>query len=83
MRVAYFLYRKGGVGAIAKMGGIKLSDGCILIPNSANDEITAMLGSLNVETKKMEIYVSENSLKAWLGQKPTITPKESSINIAQ
>lgn len=83
MRVNYFLYRKCGVGAIAKMGGIKLSDGCVLIPNSASHEITAMLRSLNVETKKMEIYASENSLKAWLGQKPTTTLKESSIKIAQ
>jgi predicted nucleotidyltransferase len=83
MRVVYFLYHKGGVGAIATMGGIKLSDGCVLIPSSVSDEITAMLSSFNVETKKLEIYVSENSFEAWLGQKPTITSKESTINIAQ
>jgi predicted nucleotidyltransferase len=83
MRVTYFLYRKSGVGAIAKMRGIKFSEGCVLIPSSAADEITAMLNSFNVETKKLEIYASENSLEAWLGQKPTITPKESPINIAQ
>jgi predicted nucleotidyltransferase len=83
MRVTYFLYRKNGAGAIAKTGGIKLSDGCILIPNSASDEITATLNSLNVETKKMEIYASENSLKAWLDQKPTTTLKELPTNTAQ
>jgi len=83
MKATYFLYRKNGVGAIAKMGGIKLNDGCILTPSSASDEITAMLSSLNVETKKMEIYASENSLKTWLGQKPTITPEKSPNTIAQ
>jgi predicted nucleotidyltransferase len=69
MKATYFLYRRNGVGAIANMGGIKLNDGCILIPSSASDEITAMLSSLNVETKKMEIYANENSLKAWLEAK--------------
>ena len=83
MKVIYSLYRKGGVGAVATMGGIKLSDGCVLIPNSASDEITAILNSFDVETKKLEIYVSENSFETWLGQKPIVTSKESSINIAQ
>jgi predicted nucleotidyltransferase len=83
MKVIYSLYRKGGVGAVATMGGIKLSDGCVLIPNSASDEITAILNSFDVETKKLEIYVSENSFETWVGQKSILTSKESSINIAQ
>jgi predicted nucleotidyltransferase len=83
MKVIYSLYRKGGVGAVATMGGIKLSDGCVLIPNSASDEIAAILNSFDVEAKKLEIYVSENSFETWLGQKPIVTSKESSINIAQ
>src|SRR3972149_4294728 len=83
MKVTYFLYRKSGVGAITKIRGIKLGEGCILIPSSAANEITAMLSSSNVETKKLEIYASENSLETWLRQKPTTTPKESPINITQ
>jgi predicted nucleotidyltransferase len=83
MKVIYSLYRKGGVGAVATMGGIKLSDGCVLIPNSASDEITAILNSFDVETKKLEIYVSENSFETWVGQKSILTSKELSINIAQ
>jgi len=83
MKVTYFLYRKSGVGAIAKTRGIKLSDSCVLIPSSATDEITAMLNSFNVETKKLKIYASENSLEAWLGQKPTTTSEEPPINITQ
>jgi len=75
MKIIYSLYRKGGAGALATMGGTKLSDGCILIPSTASDAITAMLNSFNVETKKMEIYVSKTSIKAWLGQKQTITLK--------
>jgi predicted nucleotidyltransferase len=83
MKVIYSLYRKGGAGVLATIGGTKLSDGCIIIPNNASDEITALLTSFNVETKKLEIYVNENSLKTWQSQKPTITPKKSPINIAQ
>jgi hypothetical protein len=71
------------VGALVTMGGIKLSDGCFLIPRDASDEVTALLGSFNVETEKLEIYVNENFFNAWLGQKPTINSKESPINIAQ
>jgi hypothetical protein len=71
------------VGAIAKMKGIKLSDSCVLIPTSTADEITSKLSSFNVEMKKLEIYTSENSFEAWLGQKPTTTPKESPINTTQ
>jgi hypothetical protein len=63
MKVIYFLYRKNHVGAVAKMGGIKLSEGCILVPNNAANEIIAKLKSFGIETKKLEIYVSEDSLK--------------------
>jgi predicted nucleotidyltransferase len=83
MKAAYFLYRQNGAGAIAKTGGIKLNDGCILIPNSASEEITTTLSTLNVKTKKMQIYAGENSLKAWLDQKPTTTPEKPPINIPQ
>jgi hypothetical protein len=83
MRAIYFLYHKDGVGAVAKMGGIKLSDSCVLIPSIASDEITVMLNSFSVETKKLEIYIIENSLKTWPSQKPTLTSKDSSINITQ
>lgn len=83
MKVIYFLYRKGDVGTVANTGGIKLSEGCFLIPSNAADKIAALLNSFGVETKKLKIYISENSLETWLGQKPTITPKESPINTTQ
>jgi predicted nucleotidyltransferase len=83
MKVTYFLYHKSGVGAIAKIKGIKLSEGCVLIPTSTANEITSKLSSFNVETKKLQIYVSENFFETWLGQQPTTTPKESPINTTQ
>lgn len=83
MKVIYFLYRKGGVGAVARMGGIKPSEGCVLVPSSAGNEIIAMLSSFGVEAKKLEIYVSEDFLKAWLDQRPIIASRESSINIGR
>ena len=68
MKAVYFLYRKGGVGAVAKMGGIKLSEGCVLVPSNVGDEIIGKLSSFGVEAKKLEIYVDEDSFKAWVGQ---------------
>jgi len=62
MKVVYFLYRKGGVGAITKMGGIKLSESCILVPSNKGDEIVSMLNSFGADAKKLKIYVSEDTL---------------------
>ena len=62
MKVVYFLYKKGGGGAVAKMGGIKLSEGCILVPNNAGDEVIDVLNAFGVDTKKLEIYVKEEKL---------------------
>jgi len=63
MKVFYFLYRKGGGGAVAKAGGIKLSEGCLLVPSSVGDEIIGTLSAFGVEAKKLEIYVSEDVLR--------------------
>jgi len=68
MKVVYFLYRKGDVGAVARMGGVKLSEGCVLVPSSVGDEIIGVLSSFGVEAKKLEIYVSEDFLKRALGR---------------
>ena len=67
MRVVYFLFRKGGVGAVAKRGGIKLSEGCLLVPSSVGDEIVNGLKAFSVDAKKLEIYVGSNMLKHCLG----------------
>jgi len=58
MKVVYFLYKKGGGGAVAKMGGIKLTEGCVLVPSDVGDEIIDKLSAFGVDAKKLEIYVS-------------------------
>jgi len=58
MKVSYFLYKKGGGGAVAKMGGTKLSQGCFLVPSDVGDEIIDMLSAFGVKAKKMVIYMS-------------------------
>ena len=62
MKVVYFLYKKGGGGAVAKMGGIKLTEGCVLVPSYVGDEIIDKLSAFGVDAKKLEIYVSKDHL---------------------
>jgi uncharacterized protein (DUF342 family) len=83
MKVTHTLHRKAVAASLATMGGTKFSENCILIPSTTSDEITAILNSFNVKTKKLKIYINENSSKAWLTQKPTKTSKEPPINITQ
>jgi predicted nucleotidyltransferase len=63
MKAVYFLYRKGRIGVVAKMGGIKLSEGCVLVPKNAANGIITELSSFGIETKKLEIYTSEDLLE--------------------
>ncbi|MCS7096807.1 MAG: nucleotidyltransferase domain-containing protein, partial [Nitrososphaerota archaeon] len=48
MRTLYTLYRRGGGGLVAKSGGVKLCEGCILVPGEAADEILKALDNLKV-----------------------------------
>ena len=59
MKVFYFLYRKGDEGAVAKAGGTKLGEGCILVPSNMGDEIIGVLDAFGVKTRKFEIHMSE------------------------
>jgi len=63
MKVVYFLYKKGGAGVVAEVGGIKLSEGCVFIPSDAGDNILKMLSVLGVNAKKLEIYANEDYVK--------------------
>ena len=60
MKVEYYLYKKDGTGAVNKVGGIKLREGCLLVPNNVCDDITMKLTAIGVNVKKLEIYVNEN-----------------------
>jgi len=63
MKVVYFLFRKGGVGTVAKIGGIKISEGCLLVPSNVGDEIVNGLKAFSVDAKKLEIYISAEHVK--------------------
>lgn len=60
MKAVYFLYRKGGRGVVAQMGGKRLSDGCVLVPSNASDEITEKLNGLGVKARKLEVHMSQD-----------------------
>lgn len=83
MKVLYFLYKKGGGGAADKMGGIKLRKGCILVPSNVGDELIGILSAFSVDAKKLEIYLREEHLEEWFGQRPIAASKKSKVDIAQ
>ncbi len=58
MRVVYLLYRKGG-GVVAGMGGMKLRDGCVLVPSGVGDELIEMLRGHGVSVKRLEVYLNQ------------------------
>ena len=66
MKVIYFLYGKGDGGAVAKSGGMKLCEGCILVPNQVGETIITSLNAFGVSTKKLEIYISEGVIKRFM-----------------
>jgi len=66
MKVVYFLFRKDSVGTVVRVGGIKLSEGCLLVPSNVADEIVDRLKAFSVNAKRFEIYVREGELKASL-----------------
>lgn len=68
MKVSYALYRKGGGGAIGKVGGVKLSEGCVLIPSDASDEIVGILSAFGAGARKLEIHMSQDRYKKLLSQ---------------
>jgi len=65
MKASYFLYSKGSKGAVTKAGGIKVSDGCIVVPTDRADEIVGVLSSLGVQIRRIEIFVNSCTLKLW------------------
>jgi predicted nucleotidyltransferase len=75
MKASYFLYSKGGAGAVAKAGGTKISDGCITVPSDMADEIIRVLTSLGVQTIKTEIFTNPDMPKSWPTQNRIQTSK--------
>jgi len=77
MKVVYFLYRKGNSGAITGVGGIRLSEGCLLVPTKVGDDIINRLKAFGVNVKKLEIYVGEDYVESLFGQRSIVEPKKS------
>lgn len=59
MKASYFLYGKGGRGAVVKAGGTKISDGCVMVPSREADELVRALTSFGVQTRKIEIQAKQ------------------------
>jgi predicted nucleotidyltransferase len=66
MKTIYFLYKKEGKGIVNKVGGTKLNESCLLIPNNACNEIIDKLTTIGVNLKKLEVYVDNDYLKRTL-----------------
>ena len=58
MRLVYRLYgRKGDNGLVKKLGGFKVAEGCILIPEDASNALLKALTEYCVEVKAFNVYV--------------------------
>jgi len=64
MRVVYFLFRKGGVGELGRVGGFRLGEGCLLVPSGACEVIVEGLKGFGVSARKLETYVNGDRVKA-------------------
>jgi hypothetical protein len=69
MKVVYFLYKKERTGTVTKVGGVKLHEGCPLVPSNICDDITSKLAAVGVNVKKLEIYVNEDLGNLHVGEK--------------
>lgn len=81
MKVAYFLYKKGGAGAVAKVRGIKINESCILVPSNKSNELVNILNSFGVNVKKLEIYITEDDFKELHDHGLMVTSRKSLVNV--
>jgi uroporphyrinogen-III synthase len=60
MRLVYRLYgRKGSNGLVKRLRGLKIAEGCILIPEDASDALLKALTEYGVEVKTFNVYVQQ------------------------
>ena len=81
MKASYFLYSKEGKGVIAKAGGTKISDGCVIVPSASAEEIVKVLASFGVQTVKTEVFVNPEVYRSWPTQNRTHGSKVKIENI--
>ena len=59
MRVIYRLYGKNGrVGLLRKLGGAKLSEGCVIVPREKSFQVLKLFEENGVKYKLKEVYAS-------------------------
>ncbi|MBO3754457.1 MAG: nucleotidyltransferase domain-containing protein [Candidatus Brockarchaeota archaeon] len=64
MRLIYRLYgRRRSKGLVEKLGGVRITDGCVLLPEENSNVILSILREHGVETRSFNIYVSKEALK--------------------
>lgn len=67
MRIVYYLYGKGGRGGILKNGGgVKLGNGCIMVPQRESRAISRFLESNGAKVSKIDVLLQTNQS----GKKP-------------
>ncbi len=71
MKASYFLYSRGGKGEVAKAGGTKISDSCVIVPSASAIEIIDVLASLGVQTVTTEVFVNPDVYELFPAEKRT------------
>lgn len=66
MRLLYRLYGKRGarsMGLVNRLGGLKIGEGCIIVPEENAGAILEVLREHGVEVKSFDVYVPRDELK--------------------
>jgi predicted nucleotidyltransferase len=69
MKLFYKLYRKGGSrdeGLVSKFGGLKINDGCIIVPEESSEAILKVLQEHGAKVKMLKIYLSSRTRQGGL-----------------
>lgn len=68
MKVVYFLFRKGSIGELGRVGGFRVSEGCLLVPSKDCDVIVEGLKGFGVDARKLETYIDGDRVKNLFGR---------------
>lgn len=64
MRILYYLYGKKGKGAVTKLGGVKLAEGCIAVPRDSADDVIENLKAYRANIRRLDTYLVEDELSS-------------------
>ena len=63
MRALYRLYGKGGGGYLARSGGIKLGNSCLVVPSEVEKEAIEILTTHRVAITRVEAYIDPEDIE--------------------